>query len=117
MSGQSSPKIEGRPQKEITEIKKIKTEEITTEFDMFLLINEALLNGVEKEGEQESDLDIRDGFVDTLGSTGKEIIELFQREVDELEISKGAKIALKTLSKLVLGYKKFKKVKTKLKIC
>ena len=58
-------------------------------------------------------MDIRDGFVDTLGSTGKEIIELFQREVDELEISKGAKIALKTLSKLVflLGYKKTKKVK------
>ena len=80
MSGQSSPKIEGRPQKEITEIKKIKTEEITTEFDMFLLINEALLNGVENEGEQESDLDIRDGFVDTLGSTGKEIIELFKEK-------------------------------------
>ena len=113
MSGQFSPKIEGRPQKEITEIKKIKIEKITAEFDMFLLINEALLNGVE----QESDLDITDGFVDTLGSTGKEIIEPFQGEVDELEISKGAKIALKTLSKLVLGYKKFEKVKTKLKFC
>lgn len=43
----------------------------------------------------------------------EEIIELFQEEVDELEISKGAKIALKTLRKLVfvLGYKKTKKVK------
>ena len=117
MSGQSSQKIEGRPQKEITDIKKIKTEEITAEFDMFLLINEALLNGVEKEGAQESDLDITDGFVDTLGSTRKEIIEPFQGEVDELEILKGAKIALKTLSKLVLEYKKFEKVKTKLKFC
>ena len=91
MSGQSSPKIEGRPQKEITEIKKIKTEEITAEFDMFLLINEALLNGVEKEGEQESDLDITDGFVDTLGSTGKEIIEPFLRRSRRARNSEGCK--------------------------
>ena len=113
MSGQSSPNRGGSPEKEITEIKKLKTEQITSELDRFHLLIETLLNQVEEEEEQESDLDSIDGFVDTLGLIGKEIFELFQGEVDELHIPEDAKIALKTLSKFlsVLTNKKFINVK------
>lgn len=65
MSGQSSPNRDGSPEKEITEIKKLKTEQITSELDRFHLLIETLLNQVEEEEEQESDLDSIDGFVDT----------------------------------------------------
>lgn len=113
MSGQSSPNRDDSPEKEITEIKQLKTEQITAELDRFHLLIETLLNQVEEEEEQESDLDSIDGFVDTLGLIGKEIFELFQGEVDELHIPEDAKIALKTLSKFlsVLTNKKFIKVK------
>lgn len=113
MSGQSSPNRDDSPEKEITEIKKLKTEQITAELDRFHLLIETLLNQVEEEEEQESDLDSIDGFIDTLGLIGKEIFELFQREVDELHIPEDAKIALKTSSKFlsVLTNKKFINVK------
>lgn len=65
------------PEKELTEIKKFKTEEITAEIDKFHLLIETLLIKVEKEQEQNSDLDSTNGFVDALGSIRKEIIKLF----------------------------------------
>ena len=111
MSEQSSTKTEASPEKEITEIKKLKTDEISAELDKFHLLIETLLNEVEKE-EHKSDLNSTDGFVDILGSVGKEMIERFQVEIEKLDIPEGSKTALKTPSKFVyvLTNKKFKKV-------
>ena len=77
MFGKASPKREVSPEKELTEIKKVKTEEITAEIGKFRLLIETLLIKVEKEQEQNSDLDSTNGFVDALGSIRKEIIKLF----------------------------------------
>ena len=64
MSGKASSNREVSPEKELTEIKKFKTKEITAEIEKFHLLIETLLIKVEKEQEQNSDLDSTNGFVD-----------------------------------------------------
>ena len=118
MSNQTDLKrsTEASPGKEISSCKKLNFEKIidlnSSKFDdfeviasnkKFLTLIKILLTEVKKEkDEAEKDLDLTDGIVlDTMKSAGEEIISFFQQEHDSLDIVEGAKLAPKTLSKLV----------------
>ena len=84
MFGKASPKREVSPEKELTEIKKFKTEEITTEIGKFRLLIETLLIKVEKEQEQNSDLDSTNGFVDGKARLEKRLLNFFREKSKNL---------------------------------